>query len=466
MKNHELSDATVRVIRIIAISSGCLLLLAAMLSNIIGLSTSAGLSMNQVYFAVAGIILVISGFLGRRFPGFYSSTAKILLNIVIAVVLVEFLSLVLVKVIDSDRFNIRARKIEEGHLDELERMVVSGRYAPFVVWRSNPSRNCDSITISEDGYRLTPGASSDGFGDVGGDAFKIFMLGGSAMWGAGVSDSCTIGAYLQRDLSELSDRPVAVHNLAQDAYSSTQELIELILQLRNGNIPDLVIFYDGFNDVCCSYENGVAGVHASLELVAGRVEGTAEALGIMPVWETVLSRTNTWLLITSLQAKGFLTAEAQEDYTIRTMDIDYDYLTLETVRIYFGNCRVIEALADSYGFDYLIVWQPNMWSGDKTLTDREQELFEAGYSLLPWIRDPAFRELLEVSYNLYEETITDSTRYFSFRDIFDGIEYEVYIDYSGSHITARANEMIADTLVRMILETDILLSNDITISDN
>ena len=78
MKNNELSDATVRVIRIIAISSGCLLLLAAMLSNAIGLSTSSGLSMNQVCFAVAGIILVISGYLGRRFPGFYSSSAKIL----------------------------------------------------------------------------------------------------------------------------------------------------------------------------------------------------------------------------------------------------------------------------------------------------------------------------------------------------------------------------------------------------
>ncbi len=472
MKNHELSDATVRVIRIIAISSGCLLLLAAMLSNIIGLSTSAGLSLNQVYFAVAGIILVISGFLGRRFPGFYSGTAKILLNIVIAVVLVEFLSLALVKVIDSDRFNIRARKIEEGHLDELEHMVVCGRYAPFVVWRSNPIINCDSITISEDGYRLTPGASpsrdgdGDGDGDGGGDAFKIFMLGGSAMWGAGVSDSCTIGAYLQRDLSELSDRPVAVHNLAQVGHSSTQELIELMLQLRNGNIPDLVIFYDGFNDVCCSYENGVAGVHASMGPISGRVEGTAKALGILPVWEILLSKTNMWLLITSLQTKGILPEETQEVPTYRTMGVDCDSLTSEIVSIYYGNCRVVEALADSYGFDYLIVWQPTIWSGDRHLTDQEKEYVEVEDPFFPWGADPAFRELLEASYDLYEESITDSTRYFSFRDIFDGIEYEVYIDYSGSHITARANEMIADTLVRMILETDILLSNDITISDN
>ncbi|MCK5064777.1 MAG: hypothetical protein KAQ97_05810, partial [Candidatus Fermentibacteraceae bacterium] len=116
MKNNELSDATVRIIRIIVISSGCLFLLVAMFSNTIGLSASAGLSMNQILFAVAGIVLVYSGYLGRRFPEFYSSTAKILLNIVIAVVLLEFLSLAIAKVFYSNKFTVRARMIEEGHL--------------------------------------------------------------------------------------------------------------------------------------------------------------------------------------------------------------------------------------------------------------------------------------------------------------------------------------------------------------
>ena len=463
MDNHKLSDATVNVIRIIAISSGCLFLLAAMLSNTIGLSSSAGFSMNQIYFAVAGIILVISGFLGRRFPGFYSSTAKILLNIVIAAFLVEFLSLAIVKVIDADRFNIRARKIEEGHLDELEGMVVCGRYEPFVVWRANTLLNCDSITISEDGYRFTPPPPRGGRYP---DALIVFMLGGSAMWGTGVSDSQTIAAYLQRDLSELISRPVAVQNLAQIGYSSTQELIELMLQLRDGNIPDLVIFYDGFNDVCCSYESGIAGVHASLESIAGRVEGTDEALGIIPVWKTIVSRTNTWLLITSLQSKGVLPEETREIPTYTTMGIDCDSLTSETVNIYYANCHVVEALADSYGFDYLIIWQPTIWGGDKILTEREQEFMDIEHPFFPWAADPAFRELLVASYDLFEESITDSTRYISFRTIFDEIEDEVYIDYSGSHVTASANEMISEKLIDLLLEADILHSNDTAISDN
>lgn len=448
MKDSRLSDSTVKVLRKTAIVLGGMLILLAMFSNILGLSTSSGLSINQILFAASGVILIIAGILGRSFPVFYESTAKIFFSIVIAVILLDLLSLVLVKLIDSERFRIRAQKIEEGHLDELEHMVVIGRYEPFVVWRSNMIINCDSITINEDGFRLTPEASRDP------DAFSVFMLGGSAMWGVGVSDSGTIASYLQRDLSELTARPVAVFNLAQTAHSSTQEVIELMLQLRNGNIPDLVIFYDGFNDVWGAYENGLAGVHHSLQAIAGRVEGTDEALNIMPVWEIILRKTNTWLLVTSLRSKGILPQEIVEIPTYRTMGMDFDTLTSQIVSVYYGNCRVIEALADSYGFDCLFIWQPTLWTGDKALTDREQIFYEGGSESFLAGGDPAFKELLEASYDLFEGSITDSTRYFSFRPIFDEIEHEVYFDYSGAHVSAEANEMITVELIRIISQAD------------
>ncbi len=458
MKETKLSDSTVKILKIAVILLGSMLVLIALFSNILGFSTSSGLSSNQILFAAAGVILIIIGLLGRRFPVFYESTAKILLSIVIAVIILDLLSLVLVKLIDSERFRIRARKIEVGHLHEVEKIVVLGRYEPFVVWRSNPIINCDSITINEDGFRLTPEASRNP------DAFSVLMLGGSAMWGAGVSDSRTIAAYLQRDLSELIDKPVAVFNLAQPGHSTTQEVIELMLQLRNGNIPDLVIFYDGFNDVWGAYENGLAGVHHSLESIAGRVEGTDEALGIMPLWEIILTKTNTWLLVTSLRSKGILSQETVEIPTYRTMGINFDTLTSQVVSVYFGNCRVVEALADFYEFDCLFIWHPTIWTGDKALTDREHIFYEGGHESFLAGGDPAFKELLEASFDLFEESITDSTRYFSFRTIFDKIEDGVYFDYSGAHVSAKANEMIAEELIRMISDADSPLLNEISYS--
>ena len=111
----------------------------------------------------------------------------------------------------------------------------------------------DILTISENGYRLVPGISEDN------DAFRVFLFGGSTMWGMGVADSNTIGSYLQNQLAEMSDELVAVYNFGQPGFASTQEVIELMLQLRDGNVPDIVIFFDGVNDIWNAYGSGQAG---------------------------------------------------------------------------------------------------------------------------------------------------------------------------------------------------------------
>lgn len=273
MDRPGLSDGTVRTARKVAVSLGCLLVLVACLADLLGLSAGSGFSGNQVAFGAAGIVLIVAGILGRRFPRFYRGTAVLLLNVIIVLILLEFLSLVIVKLIDNDRFSERAQRLEEAGSDNLERTVLVSRYVPWVMWRSMRSYPGDPVTVSENGYRLTPGASEAP------DAYRLFTFGGSAMWGAGVGDSCTIAAFLQRGLEELVDGPVSVSNMAQNAHTSTQEIIELMLQLRSGNIPDFVVFYDGFNDVWAAYESGIAGVHHSFDVISARIEGREEPGG-------------------------------------------------------------------------------------------------------------------------------------------------------------------------------------------
>jgi len=102
----------VRTLQITVISVGALLMLVALLANILGLSTGDGLSRNQIAFGAAGLALIGAGLLGRRFPGFYRGAAVMLLNIVIIIILVDFLALVMVKLIDPERFIGRADKLE------------------------------------------------------------------------------------------------------------------------------------------------------------------------------------------------------------------------------------------------------------------------------------------------------------------------------------------------------------------
>ena len=81
MKDTKLSDSTVKVLKIAVIVLGSVLVLIALFSNVLGLSTSSGLSSNQIIFAAAGVILIITGLLGRRVPVFYENTAKIFLSL-------------------------------------------------------------------------------------------------------------------------------------------------------------------------------------------------------------------------------------------------------------------------------------------------------------------------------------------------------------------------------------------------
>ena len=59
-------------------------------------------------------------------------------------------------------------------------------------------------------------------------------------------------------------------NFAESAYISTQDVIMLLLQLRSGNVPDLVLFFSIAGDIGAAYESGRAGVHANLDQIAAK----------------------------------------------------------------------------------------------------------------------------------------------------------------------------------------------------
>lgn len=437
-----ISDRCVKVLRAASLCLGVLMIAVAFLSDRTGLSAQGGLSRNQIGFLLVGLALVSAGLLGRKLPRCYRGVALFLLNTVVAIVLLEAVSLVLLKVLNPQSMRIHARKVTEGHLEQLESNVVQGVYAPFVVWRSNPLLNCDSVTITEDNYRLVPGASEAP------GAYRVFLFGGSAMWGTGVSDSNTIACFLQADMNGTMPRPVTVSNFAQVAHSSSQELVELVLQLRAGNVPDYVVFYDGFNDVWGAYESGAAGGHHSQEVIAARVEGRPEAFAPVSPLRAILMNTNSFLLISSLRGRiNETTSQVENLTTYETMGIDTDSLARDIVETYIGNCQVARSLGESYGFRCIFVWQPTVWYGDKSLTDVERLIIRGGEEFFLAGADPAFRELLCSAYELYENSLADTLPFVSLAGIFDDEVNEVYTDYSGAHVNPEANRAIAGRLL-------------------
>jgi len=113
-----------------------------------------------------------------------------------------------------------------------------------------PNQSTDSITINGLGFR---GAE---FSEIKpSNTYRIFMAGGSTMFGAGAtSDETTIPGYLQQLLNEKDfgfDIEV-INSGIQGADSDTE--LKFVEQKLVTFSPDLVIIYDGWNDLRANHD--------------------------------------------------------------------------------------------------------------------------------------------------------------------------------------------------------------------
>ncbi len=103
------------------------------------------------------------------------------------------------------------------------------------------------------------------------DAPEVWFLGGAALWGEGQRDDHTIPSEVAR-LAEAAGTPIRAVNLGQPGYTSWQSALLLEQELAVRPAPDLVVFYDGADDVAVQLER------ASTDPTHYNVDGVTEAL--------------------------------------------------------------------------------------------------------------------------------------------------------------------------------------------
>jgi lysophospholipase L1-like esterase len=81
-----------------------------------------------------------------------------------------------------------------------------------------------------------------------GDTVEVWFLGGSTMFGLGVTDAETVPAAFVRIWKQKINRPIKVVNYGTPLYYSYQELMVFADNLFRGRIPQMVIMLDGLND--------------------------------------------------------------------------------------------------------------------------------------------------------------------------------------------------------------------------
>ncbi len=124
---------------------------------------------------------------------------------------------------------------------DLDRAWSKVRYRPFVGWYvpDYASRYVNVRAGERRSYEPPAGAAKP---------LDIVFLGGSTMFGFGLRDEFTVSSAFAK-YAQQAGIPVEVHNYGVPGFTNYQEALLLDQLLAQGQRPDLIVFYDGINDV-------------------------------------------------------------------------------------------------------------------------------------------------------------------------------------------------------------------------
>lgn len=121
-------------------------------------------------------------------------------------------------------------------------------YKPYYGWRRKPFAG-RYTTVDEQGDRVHAPTTETPSG-------VVRFFGGSTLWGTGSGNEDTLPAHFNALFPELR-----VHNHGESGYVSRQNLERLQSLSNEGEAMDLVVFYDGYNDVrsLCRFDVSMQG---------------------------------------------------------------------------------------------------------------------------------------------------------------------------------------------------------------
>jgi len=284
-------------------------------------------------------------------------------------------------------------------------------YKAYVGWERKPFHG-RAINVDETNLRFTAHSQ------CGIDAYTIWVFGGSTVWGAGTPDWLTVPSQLAA-MYEESGQKVCVRNYGQPAWVNSQEVVKLMLELKNSpRKPDLVIFYDGPSDIYETFQSGKPGLHQNFDSMAGMFERRAS------------TRSGGFQYLTNTNTARVLAEQNKREAPRKNTD----EIARQSISVYMENVRFVQALAKEYGFRAAFFWQPTISVSHKQLTPVEQTARDAAR-----LHSPGLEAANQAGYALFQKDC--SAPLYCIVDAFDQAEGTIYFD--DAHVDAEGNRLIA-----------------------
>jgi lysophospholipase L1-like esterase len=267
---------------------------------------------------------------------------------------------------------------------------------------------------------------------------KVFMFGGSTMWGLGAGDDSTIPSIFAEEVKNKGVNCEVV-NFGQYSYVSTQEVIELTLQLQKGNIPDAVIFYDGVNDTFSGFQLSAPGLPHD-EIRREREFGLTQRKEI----QTLAAQYAIRQLSITRFLQGALEKSGLRHDNLQPVSMEYEKaitdkesLAHAVVETYLNNIKLAQALSKSYGFTSTFYWQPIIYT-KQHLTEYEHRSLDLDFHY------PGMKEFYLDTYAALRQSSAGLNKSIAFHDIssiFSDVREPIFVDFN--HMGGKGNSFIA-----------------------
>lgn len=334
-----------------------------------------------------------------------------------------------------------------------------------------PNQHFSMININSDSFR-----GPEIIKEKPSDVYRIFVVGGSTTFAVrAFGDHQTIPGFLQELFNQSNlNMKVEVINAGFSAATSTSESKLIENKIVNYE-PDLIIIYDGGNDIF--YEPGymlVVGKSSNqkVETQTNSINHTNEINNIEEEKDISNIEINFEEEFKRFVDEHYKTAhvfnkigdnyqkslENQFNFDLKNKEIDIEKiktrnkfdenLVAKKVEIWENNLSRICTLGNEKKFQTMIVLQPFLGTGNKDLTNHEKLV---GYSWWNFTQAASSYQLFANELDELNKVCSKTT---DLRNIFDDVEESVYFDHI--HIHYDHNKIIAEKLFKSILN-DFLL---------
>jgi len=291
------------------------------------------------------------------------------------------------------------RNIEDDYLDYQTKVKMCDSFLNLAwgydketgLYMQIPNQHQPVININSHGFR-----GSEIQKEKPSDVYRIFVVGGSTTFSIrAASDELTHPGMLQTRINNANlVMKVEVVNAGVIKFTTSQELILIKKRIIEFD-PDLIIMYDGVNDLKKPFKF-IPGERSSITQLSNFFNR------YLSFWETVPVIYHAFSVKKSNTEKIFFEEEEIKNKVVLWKD----------------NLIQICEFGNKHGYETLVILQPILGTGNKPMTEFEKNLFEI-------FKDSHIHNF----YQLYANELVDLENYCTttsdFRNIFDSSKHSV-----------------------------------------